>query len=110
MPNVKLFIDEAHYQSLHSGLVALLAPLRDMLCAALSVDHAACHIAVIPVIGLPDQPQINAELSYLPRPERTPTLLRQVAQEVRSQLHSATGLPVAVRIAALDPASYIALK
>ena len=110
MPNVKLFVDEARYPSVRQGLAALLPELRDMLCAALTVDHAACQFAVIPVLGLPDQPQINAELHLLPRTERTPEVLRAAAEALRDRLRAATGLHAAVRIAALDPGTYIALK
>lgn len=110
MPNVKLFVDETQYRAVGPGLVALLPGLRDMLCETLSVGHAACQIAVIPVLGLPDQPLINAELHVLPRSERTPALLQQMAQDLRAHLHSATGLTVAVRIASLDPETYITLK
>ncbi len=110
MPNVKLFVDEARYPSVRQGLAALLPELRDMLCATLAVDHAACQFAVIPVMGLPDQPQINAELHLLPRSERTPQMLRAAAEALRDRLQAETGLHAAVRIAALDPGSYIALK
>lgn len=110
MPNVKLYVDELHYRSVGPGLSALLPELRDMLCTTLSVGHSACQIAVISVLGLPDQPPINAELHVLPRMERTPALLRQMALDLRSHLNKATGLAVAVRIASLDPETYITLK
>lgn len=110
MPNVKLYVDRGHYPAVEGGIAALLPELRDMLCAALAVDHAACQVAVIPVMGLPDQPQINAELHVLPRESRTPAALRQVAADLRALVAGATGRHVAVRIAMLDPATYIALK
>lgn len=110
MPNVKLYVDGSRYPAAQADLAALLPDLRDMLCERLSVGHAACQIAVIPVLGLPDQPLINAELHVLPRSERTPALLRQVAQDLRAHLHSATGLTVAVRITSLDPDTYLTLK
>lgn len=110
MPNVKLYVDETRYPEVQRSLAAVLPELRDMLCAALSVDLAACQFAVIAVLGLPDQPQINAELHLLPRTERTPEVLRHAAQELRARLKAATGLHAAVRIAALDPGTYIALK
>jgi hypothetical protein len=110
MPNVKLYVDEARYPAIRQGLADLLPELRDMLCAALSVELAACQFAVIPVLGLPDQPLINAELHLLPRTERTPEVLRAAATQLRARLRAATGLHAAVRIAALDPGTYIALK
>ncbi|NEX46644.1 hypothetical protein [Pseudotabrizicola algicola] len=110
MPNVKLYIDQSQYGAVGPQVEALLPDLREMLCTALSVGHAACQIAVIPVAGLHDQPQINAELHVLPRAERTPALLRQMALDLRTRLNAATGLEVAVRIASLDPETYITLK
>ncbi|MEO5619804.1 MAG: hypothetical protein ABIQ85_02710 [Cypionkella sp.] len=110
MPNVKLFVDRTQYPALQHSLAALLPELREMLCAALWVELAACQFAVIPVMGLPDQPPINAELFLLPRAERTPAVLRQAAEDLRARLLAATGLHAAVRIALLDPDSYIALK
>lgn len=110
MPNVKLYVDESRYPAVQAGLAALLPGLRDMLCDRLSVGHAACQIAVIPVLGLPDQPLINAELHVLPNAGRTPDLLRRMALDLRAHLNDATGLTVAVRIASLDPDTYITLK
>lgn len=110
MPNVKLFVDDRHLPGLQAGIAAALPAIRDMLCAALAVDLAACQIAVIPVIGLPDQPQINAELHILPHADRTPAALRQTALDLRAMVAGATGLSVAVRIATLDPATYVVLK
>jgi hypothetical protein len=110
MPNVKLFVDETQYGAVRQDLAALLPELRSMLCAALWVELAACQLAVIPVQGLPDQPPINAELFLLPKAERTPAVLRAAALDLQARLLAATGLHAAVRIALLDPASYIALK
>lgn len=110
MPNVKFFIDETRYPQVRQILAALLPDLRKLFCAALSVEPSACQIAVIPVLALPDQPQINAELHILPNPGRTPALIRQLAGDLRARLHEATGLSVAVRIATLDPTTYVALK
>jgi len=110
MPNVKIFVDEVHYPTLRDNLAAALPDLRAMLCAALTVDLAACQFAVIPVLALPDQPALNAELHILPRTERTPRALRQAAQELSDRLRRVTGHHAAVRIATLDPVTYIALK
>ncbi len=110
MPNVKIFVDERVWPEVREGISALLPGLRDMLCSALSVDLAACQFAVIPVLALPDQPRINAELHILPRPERTPEAVRGAAQAVRDRIGGATGQHVAVRIATLDPVTYVALK
>ncbi|SDX06936.1 hypothetical protein [Roseicitreum antarcticum] len=110
MPNVKLFIDQTQYGQVEQGVSALLPELRDLLCRTLSVGPGACQIAVMPVMGLPDQPPINVEMQLMPKDGRTPDMLRQAGMDLRACLHAATGLHVAVRISALDPASYIALK
>lgn len=110
MPNLKLYVDETQYQAAHHSLSALLPVLRDLLCARFSVEPIACQMAVIPVMGVPDQPQINAELHLLPACNRTPDVVRGAAHDVRACIQAATNLSVAVRIATLDPATYIALK
>lgn len=110
MPNVKLFIDDRHGVGQRDALIALLPDLRAQLCVALAVEPAACQLAVIAVAGLADQPQINAELHLMPRAIRLSELLRDLAQTLRRCVQAATGLSVAVRIAAQEPASYIALK
>lgn len=110
MPNVKIYVDEAVYDSVRQGLGAMLPDLRAMLCDRLDVDPAACQFAVLPVLALPDQPRLNAELHVLPRPSRTRQRLGDVAEELRDRLAVGCGLSVAVRIATLDPATYVALK
>lgn len=110
MPNVKIFVDQARLAQVQEGLIALLPDLRQMLCTAFGVDVPACQFAVIGVLGLPDQPPINAELHILARPERTREAVAHTARAVRRMIAETTGLHVAVRVAGLDPATYVALK
>lgn len=110
MPNVKIYIDETIYPAARAGLAALLPDLRAMLCEALTVDLAACQFALIPVAGMGDQPGVNAELAILPHPDRTRAKILAVAERVRGMLAPVTGQRVAVRIATLDAATYVALK
>ncbi|MEH6772302.1 MAG: hypothetical protein V7668_00110 [Cereibacter changlensis] len=110
MPNVKLYIDDSRYAEARPRISALLPGLRDMLCARLEVDRAACQLAVLPVLALPDQPGINAELHVLPRASRSRDRLEAVAAELRTLLAQDSGLTVAVRIVTLDAATYVALK
>lgn len=110
MPNVKIYVDETHFQALRPEIAAVLPGLRAMLCAQLDVDPAACQFAVLPVLALPDQPRINAELHVLPSPARSRAKLTAVAAELRLKLEQVSALGVAVRIATLDPATYVALK
>lgn len=92
MPNLKIFVDEALLPERRAALTQALGPIRALLCRELAVPPAACQLAVVPVIALPDQPPVNAELHILPRPERT-----------RARVE-------ALCAAALDPETYVALK
>lgn len=110
MPNLKLYINESHYAHVRPVLSAFLPELRTNLCAWLEVVPEACQLAVLPVLALPDQPCINAELHLLPRASRTRERLERVGEQMRDTLVAVSGLSVAVRIAQLDSATYVALK
>jgi hypothetical protein len=110
MPNIKIFVDETKYTALRGGLADMLPDLRTALRASLMVDDSAFQIAVIPVLGVADQPQINVEMQLMPRPERTREALSELAGQLRTRFGNVTGEPVAVRVTTLDPATYVALK
>ena len=110
MPNLKIFVDDARLGDIRAPLVAALPGLRDRLCQALAVDPAISQMAILPVIGLPDQPVINVELHLLSAPARTPEALRKVAQDLRDMLGQATGRHAAIRIATFEPGGYVTLK
>ena len=111
MPNMKLYVDETLWPAQAEGLRQALAPMRDLLCRELNVPVAACQLAIVPVWGMADQPSLNIELSILPRPERTRTKLEGVGRDLRALLAPLiTEAAVAVRISALDPETYVALK
>lgn len=110
MPNVKIHIEEAVLAPCRAALVADLPGLRDMLCAELLVDHAACQLAIVSVLGLPGQPPVNVELHILPKADRTRARLLALVGLIRERLTPITGAAVAVRIAQLDAGSYVALK
>ncbi|MFE3838219.1 hypothetical protein [Pseudogemmobacter sonorensis] len=110
MPNVKIYVDEAAFEAVRQEIAARLPDLRTMLCDRLAVAPAACQFAVLPVLALADQPRINTELHILPHASRSRARLQEVAAEIRAILGAASGLSVAVRIATLDAASYVALK
>jgi hypothetical protein len=110
MPNVNIHIDHGLLLKVGPAVDAALAPLRDLLCERFAVSAAACQLAVIAVRGLPDQPQVNLELSILPRPERTRDRVTAVCAEVQALMTQAAGMHVAVRCAQLDPETYVALK
>lgn len=110
MPNVKIFVDEAIYPDCRAALAQALGPVRDMLCRELQVDIPACQFAVMPVGAMPDLPRVNVEMAILPRPERTRDAILAVCAKLRAMIEAATGTHVSVRVTALDPESYIALK
>lgn len=110
MPNVKIYVDEALYQTCRDRLPDALGPIVDMLCHDLIVDRPACQIAVMPVLALADLPPVNVELQIMPRPERTRALLLAVCAKLREMVGAATGAHVAIRVTTLDPETYIALK
>lgn len=110
MPNLKIFVDDTIYPDCRNALAQALGPIRDMLCRDLQVDVPACQFAVVPVGAMPDLPRVNVEMAILPRPERTRDILLAVCAKLRSIIEAATGTHVAVRVTALDPETYIALK
>lgn len=110
MPNVKIYVDETSYGACRAALAEALPVLRERLCRELKVEATACQFAVIPVLAMPDQPGVNVEMQIMPRPDRTRELLHGVCEGLRALVGEATGARVAVRVAVLDPATYVALK
>lgn len=111
MPNVKIYVDHAVWNEHETPVKAALSPIRDLLCHELKVDVSACQLAILPVHGLADQPAVNLEIMILPRPERTREAVTDVCGKLRALLTEASGgAHVAIRAAALDPETYIALK
>jgi hypothetical protein len=110
MPNVKIFVDEDLYAARRTEIRAALQPLRAALCAQLGVTPAACQLAVLPVMGLPDQPLANMEYQYLATPARTPDAIRAASAHFSALLTEALGCALAVRATPLDPETYVALK
>lgn len=110
MPNVKIYVDQTLLEERHAAINAILRPLRDCLCAELSVPAAACQLTIIPVLGLIDQPRANMEIQYLATPERTPTKITQACKVFRDLLATSIGSVPAVRATPLDPQTYVALK
>lgn len=110
MPNVKIYVDDSLYGACRPALTQALGPVRDLLCRDLQVDVSACQFAVMPVAAMPDLPRVNVEMAILPRPERTREVLLGVCTKLRALVEGATGTHVAVRVTALDPQTYIALK
>ncbi|WP_144113857.1 hypothetical protein [Paraburkholderia sp. BCC1886] len=110
MPNTKIYLDTAHWDVASGKLIDGLPSLRELLCDMLAVDRSACHLVLIGVGAPVDQPPINVEVLLLPGRERTQASLRTVAGRLRERITNVTGLGVAVRIAMLDPRTYVALK
>lgn len=110
MPNVKIFVDDTIHAGCREALGQALGPIRAMLCHDLQVDVPACQFAVVAVGAMPDLPRVNVEMAILPRPERTRDVVLAVCGKLRDMVGQATGTHVAVRVTALDPETYIALK
>lgn len=110
MPNVKIYVDEAIFPACRDALIAALGPMRDHLCAEFRVDVPACQFAVLPVVGLADQPRVNVEIQILTKADRTRDRVTAIGLHLRTLLAAATGTHVAIRIGGLDPETYVALK
>lgn len=110
MPNVKLYLDARLGPEVQAAIVADFADLRAHLCARLGVTPAACQLALITVTGMADQPQLNVELALMPHRDRTRAFLTAVGDELRLRFKALGVATVAIRISALDPETYIALK
>ncbi len=80
------------------------------MCTHLNVSEKACQLALIPVLGIPDQPEVNIELHIMPHPDRTKDRLCSLASALKAALTSLSNCKCAVRITTLDPETYIALK
>lgn len=110
MPNVKIFVDETLLPTCRATLTAALPPLRATLCASLNVAVPACQFAVLSVIAMTDLPRVNVEIHLMPHPDRTRESLTTLAAQVQAQIGAATASHTAVRIATLNPQTYVALK
>lgn len=110
MPNLKIYVDEGLMPQCRAALQEALPRLRTLLCDRLAVGVPACQVAVLAVMVMPDLPRVNIEMQILPHPERTRDRLLDLAAEIQALIDAATGTQAAVRIATLDPATYIALK
>lgn len=110
MPLLSISVDQTLWAAQQDRLMAALPAIREMLCDKLAVGQAASHLTVTPVFGLPDQAQVTADLRVLAKAERGRELLTDVARTLQAQLSAACGHPASVRITAMDPATYLALK
>lgn len=110
MPNVKIFADEVMVAQGRRAMAEALAPLREAVMRHLDVSASACQIAIVPVIGIADQPALNVELQILPAPGRSREKIAALGTEVQERLATATGRSVAFRCSQHDPASYVTLK
>lgn len=110
MPNFKIFIDQSVGQPRILALQAQLGVIRALLCSKLAVPPSGCQLAVVPVLGLAEQPLANAELLYLRRPERTQTLIAELCQDLRRLIEEPLGLSPAVRAMIIEPENFVGLK
>lgn len=110
MPNLKIYVERSRCVAREAALSELLPALRMLLCDRLAVPPAACQIAVLPVLGVAEQAEVNAELSILPAPARDRSSILALAAALREAITTAAEAPAAVRISFLDAETYVALK
>lgn len=110
MPNVKIYVEQALWHAAEPALIAVLEPMRALLCRELAVDVSACQLLLLPVRGLPDQRSLSVEMQILPRADRTRNRVAEVCTALRDLIADSTGQVAAIRVSALDPATYVALK
>lgn len=110
MPNAKLYVDQSVWEIQHADFKQSLSKIREVLCQYLNVPPAACQLALIPVSGLLDQPVVNIELHIMPHPDRTKDLLLTLSGKLQEIVGSFVKGGCAVRVATLDPMTYVALK
>jgi hypothetical protein len=110
VPNVKIYVDDALFPECRDRLANALGPIRGMLCRELTVEVPTCQFAVMPVLAMPDLPRVNVEMQIMPKPDRSREKVLAVATKLRGMVQAATGTHVAIRVMALDPETYVALK
>lgn len=110
MPNLKIHVSDLIWNEKADELTALLGPIRDLLCGEFRVDPSACQLAIIPVRGMSDQPQVAVEIHIMPKAERSRDQIVNVSQMLQDMLRTTTASSVAVRVSSLDPVTYVALK
>lgn len=110
MPNIKIYIDEDIFADHKYAVTRTLEPLRDSVVRHLAAPHSACQIALVPVVGLKDQPAANVEMHIMPHPNRTRDVITAVGAEIQAILRDVIDAPIAFRCVQLDPATYVALK
>ncbi|ATG47068.1 hypothetical protein CEW89_05455 [Celeribacter ethanolicus] len=110
MPLLSIAIDHALWQARQEALMAALPDLRAMLCERLTVAPDFAHLTVVPVFGLPDQSQVNADLRVLGKAERGPEVLEDVAERLQVRLSAICDSRASVRITVMDPGGYFARR
>lgn len=110
MPNVKIYVAEDIFAEHRTALTRALEPLRDIVSTHLEAPYSACQFALIPVVGLSDQPALNVEIHIMPRPNRTRETLEAMGAEIQHVFFDVTGKTIALRCAQLDPVTYVTLK
>lgn len=110
MPNVKIYVDQSIYDDREESLRELLPKLRVAVSEGLNAKVSACQFAVIPVMGLPDQPVANLEIYYVSTAARTKDMVTAACETLRDLLAEVVGGQVAVRATPIIPETYVALK
>ncbi|MFD2053149.1 MULTISPECIES: hypothetical protein [Mesorhizobium] len=110
MPLVKIHVENDLWQDRKDELVAVLEPIRSMLCKTFKVDTSLCQLAIIPTWGVDDQAPVAAEIQILPKPDRTREVILGACERLREALSQAAGARAVIRSTQLNPETYLALK
>jgi hypothetical protein len=110
MPLMKIYVDQSQSVSMKTALKDVMSDLRALVCDRLDVPLAAAHLALIEHVGLSDQPQINIEMKYLGREDRTEEKIHSVGAEIRDYVAGLCDITPAVRMTMLRAEEYTALK
>ncbi len=109
MPNVKIYLDRSYHAPAHAQIEVALPDLVALISAELRVQPAAVQLALVDIDAPGSQRPINVELQIMPAPIRTRAFLEGVGRALKTRIDALTGLGVAIRIAQLDPDTYVAL-
>lgn len=110
MPNLKIFVDDSLGSEARDRLHAALPSLRELICRELQVDIPLAQLALVPVMGLPDQALLAVEMQVLPKPDRTREHLVSACDAFRAALQAVVDAKTAIRVTAVDPAKYLVLR
>lgn len=110
MPNLKIYVESDLHDARRQALFVAMAVIRSALMRHMAVPQAACLLAILPVLGLPDQPALAVEMQILPHADRDRACVAALGQEIRAILLEATGAQASFRCMQHDPETYVVIR